>query len=79
MNVLKKPSVSVSNEEKMFKIIKTGFMQRRKTLVNALYNGKIISDKEKFEKILKQLNLDSRVRAEKLTLEDYVRITELIN
>ena len=78
LNVLKKPSVEVENEEMMFKIIKTSFMQRRKTLINALYNGKIISNKEEFEKVLKELNIDTRVRGEKLSLNQYAEITKKI-
>ena len=62
----------------MFKIIKTSFMQRRKTLINALYNGKIISNKEEFEKVLKELNIDTRVRGEKLSLNQYAEITKKI-
>lgn len=77
-NILKKPRIEVENEEKFFKVIKTSFMQKRKTLINSLVNGGIISSKEEAENILKSLNLDCKIRGEKLTLEDYKKLSEKI-
>ena len=62
----------------MFRIIKCAFMQRRKTLLNSLVNTKVFLNKEEGTKILKELNLDINIRAEKLTLEDYAKITNLV-
>ncbi len=75
LDVLKKPSVHTQNEELLFKIIKMAFMQKRKTLLNALTNGKLAS-KEEIEKMLTNLGFDLKVRGEKLSLEDYVKITD---
>lgn len=77
-NILNKPRIEVEDEEKFFKVIKASFMQKRKTLVNSLVNGKIIGSKEEAEKILKSLNIDSKIRGEKLTLEDYKNLSERI-
>ena len=59
----------------MFEIIKKAFMQRRKTLINALTNNKVFKDKEEGKKILNELNLAENVRPEKLTLQDFADIT----
>lgn len=77
-NILPKPRIEVGDEEKFFKVIKASFMQKRKTLVNALVNGNIISNKEEAEKIITSIGLDPKVRGEKLTLEDYKKLSELI-
>ncbi len=62
----------------MFKIIKNAFMQRRKTLVNALTNSKIFLNKEEGIKILKEIGLNENIRAEKLTLQNFADITNMI-
>ena len=62
----------------MFKIIKVAFMQRRKTLINALVNGHIIDNKEKLENILEKLNIDKNIRGEKLTLEQFAQLSDKI-
>lgn len=76
-NILKAPRVNVKNEEDFFKLIKQSFLMKRKTLVNALVDYK---DKEKQDiiNILKELDINERVRAEQLTLEQFVKIYEKI-
>lgn len=78
LNIRKEPVVEIQEENKMFKIIKSAFMQRRKTLINALTNAKIFQDKEQGIQILKQNNLEINVRPENLTIKDYADITKLI-
>lgn len=78
LNIRKKPDINVKSTKIMFRIIKCAFMQRRKTLLNALVNTKVFLNKEEGTKILKELNLDINIRAEKLTLEDYAKITNLV-
>lgn len=77
-DVLDKPSIDVEDEEKFFKIIKASFMQKRKTLANALVNGKIIDNKDDAEKLINEIGLDSKIRGEKLSLEDYKKLSEKI-
>ena len=74
----KEPPVEVKSRGVMFKIIKSAFMQRRKTLLNALTNTKVFMSKEEGIEILKELDLDENIRAEKLTLEDFAEITNKI-
>lgn len=78
LDVLKKQSVETQNEELMFKIIKTAFMQKRKTLLNGLTNSNLFGNKEEIEKMLAELNIDLKIRGEKLTLEEYAKITKYL-
>ena len=73
LNIRKEPAVEVKDEEKLFKIIKLAFMQRRKTLINGLTNGNMYT-KQEIEGILEKMGLDLRIRGEKLTLEQYAEI-----
>ena len=77
-NILEKPRIEVNDEEKFFKVIKASFMQKRKTLVNSLVNGGVISSKEEAEKILTSIGLDTKIRGEKLSLEDFKNLSEKI-
>ncbi len=79
LNILKKPRVTVKDEAKLFEVIKTAFMQKRKTLVNALANSSKFGTKEQIEKILQTLEIDNKIRPEKLTLEEFTQIAEAIN
>lgn len=77
LNVLQNPKVKVKNEKLFFRIIKSAFMQKRKTLLNSLSNSNIES-KEYLERMLNDLNIDLKIRGEKLTLEQYVQIADYI-
>ena len=78
LTLRKEPPVEVKSRGVMFRIIKSAFMQRRKTLLNALTNTKVFMSKEEGLRILKELHLDENVRAEKLTLQDFAEITNKI-
>jgi len=73
LEVLEKPSVVTQNEILLFSLIKLSFMQRRKTLVNALNNLDGFN-KQSLENMLTQLNIDTKIRGEKLTLEQFQQI-----
>ncbi len=78
LKIRKESLLQVENEELMFKIIKQAFMQRRKTLVNALSNLTIFNNKEEIIQLLKELNINEKVRGEGLTIEQYAKITNRI-
>ena len=78
MNLREKPAVDIENSKVMFMIIKSAFMQRRKTLLNALTNTKVFINKNEGMEILKKLNLDANIRAENLTLQDFANIANEI-
>lgn len=78
MILREEPAVKIENPKVMFMIIKSAFMQRRKTLLNALTNTKVFLSKNEGLEILKKLNLDENVRAENLTIEDFANIAKSI-
>ena len=78
LKLRKKPVVEVTNKDKFFNIIKSGFLQRRKTLINALLNAGIIESKIKGVELLEKINLPENVRAENLTIEDFASICNII-
>ncbi len=77
LKLRKSPAVDVKNKKVFFNIIKSAFMQRRKTLLNGLVNTGVFKNKEEGLEILKTLNLKEDVRAENLTIEDFWRIYKL--
>ncbi len=79
MNLRKTPAVEIENPKIMFMIIKSAFMQRRKTLLNALTNSKVFINKEEGTQVLNKLNLDINIRAESLSIQDFANIAKLIS
>ena len=78
LELRKKPVIEVTDEVKFFTLIKASFMQRRKTLLNAISNSTLNISKEKIEQILKDLNIDTKVRGETLTIEQFAEIAKKI-
>ncbi|MFR5875584.1 MAG: 16S rRNA (adenine(1518)-N(6)/adenine(1519)-N(6))-dimethyltransferase RsmA [Eubacterium sp.] len=72
-----RPEFNVSDEKKFFAVVKAAFAQRRKTLVNSLSNSLGLS-KNKITYALESLGLDSNIRAEKLEMEDFVNLSDLL-
>lgn len=62
-------------EQKLFSLIKNAFRMRRKTLNN---NFKDIYSKETIDKIYNEMNLDKNIRAEQLSLNDYIEMCKVI-
>lgn len=73
----KEPEYIVKNEKQFFSLVKAAFSQRRKTLVNCLSNtlGKSKTD---ITNALNELGLDNNIRAEKLEMEDFVNLADLL-
>lgn len=78
LEVRQNPKIEVEDEKLLFNIIQKSFMQRRKTLSNALINNKILDSKEKVEKMIKTLEIPSNVRGENLTLEEFGKIANYV-
>ena len=72
-----KPVYSVESEKDFFNLIRAAFAQRRKTLVNSV-SSTLGIPKKKLETALYELGLDNSVRAEKLTMEDFVKLNEYL-
>ena len=78
LNIRKEPIVTPKDKEKMFKIIKYAFMQKRKTLLNSLTNNGVFENKQKGIEILNSLGIKENVRPEELTLEQFEKISEIL-
>jgi len=79
LEILDTPKVKAENEELMFKIIKFAFAQRRKTLVNSLFNmGGLELSKEKLVDALQSIGLNEKIRGEALSLEEYAMLSDII-
>ncbi len=79
LDLYEEPPVKVSDPAFMFKIIKASFMQRRKTLQNALQNNPDTKiSREKTSGALEKMGLDPMIRGEALTLEQFAALTDLL-
>lgn len=65
---------TVDNEEKLYKIIKDSFTHKRKNLRNNLTNY----DQNRIKEILKKYNKDLTARAESLSIEEFIDISNNI-
>lgn len=65
-------------KKKFFKMIKQSFSMKRKTLANNLQNWYLGVDKKQVESIIENLNLDKKIRAERLSLDDFINLFETI-
>ncbi len=77
LKLRKEPYVKVISEKVFFNIIKSSFMQRRKTLLNALVNSGVFKDKEEGIDFLKKANLSENIRAENLKIEEFALLCNL--
>lgn len=76
MKVRETPLLELSDYKFFRKTIKSAFSQRRKTLKNCLLSNGF--DKEKITDALKELNTDENVRGEKLSIEQFGKLSELL-
>ena len=71
--------VQVLDERKMFAIIRASFNQRRKTLVNGLNNAaQLPYSKDQITEALEEMGLPANVRGEALTLEQFAKLSNLL-
>lgn len=64
------------DEDYLFKFIRSGFTKRRKNIMNSLSRGFVNVSKEELKEILSSLELSGNLRAENLSLQDYINITK---
>lgn len=77
LDIGENPTVSVKDEETFFKVVKGAFSQRRKTLVNCL-SGFFSVSKAQVTEILESCNIKSTARAEELSMDDFVRLSDAV-
>lgn len=64
------------DQDKFFKVVKAGFSKRRKTIINALSSYGFNIEKETIRESLEQSNINPEERAEKLSVEDFIKISK---
>ncbi len=71
----KAPPVQVNDEDTLFRVIRGAFAQRRKTLANSLRTE---FPKEIIPEAIEKAGLPSDIRGERLTLEDFARLSDIL-
>lgn len=66
------------DRKKLFKVVRAGFSKRRKTILNALSSYGFDIEKDEIRVILEKIDISPRERAERLSLEDFIKITEAL-
>ena len=74
LTIRKEPPVTVADEGVMFRLIRAGFNQRRKTLHNAL--SAVVSDRERLATMFEEAGVAPTLRAEQLTLADFAALAD---
>ena len=77
LNVAEKPRVDVKDEKLFFRMVKSAFGQRRKTISNSITSGLSIS-KDAFKTACENAEISPTARAEALTLEELARLANAI-
>ena len=69
------------NEKLFYKIVRQSFVGRRKTMVNCLTknNGELSITKEWLVRALNEMCLNDNIRSEKVSIEEYVHLSDMIN
>lgn len=71
------PPVQAANEQLMFRLIRAGFGQRRKTLMNAL--SAAVPDKDALRAALAAAGVSPTARAEEITLAGFAAVTNALD
>ena len=74
---LRAPARLPKDEQTLFRVIKAAFAQRRKTVLNSL-SSSLPLDKSAVSAILSAAGVEPTARAERLTLDDFIRIADAI-
>lgn len=77
LTVRKEPPVKTDDESFFFKVVKAAFSQRRKTAENSISSGLNIPKSEVAD-ALEKAGLEKTVRAEKITMEDFEKLSNLL-
>ena len=78
LDVKEKTPEQVRDEKFFFRLVRAGFSQRRKTLVNPVSSGLGVS-KETVREALEELNIKPTVRAEELTMEQFILLSNRLS
>ena len=68
-----------AHEALMFKLVRAGFNQRRKTIMNSLTSGDVEISKDELREVLGKLSIPENARAENLSIDDFSSIAKELN
>lgn len=77
LDIRENPPVSVNDEKLFFRLIKSAFSQRRKTVFNSI-SSTLGIDKMRLGEILDECGIERTARAEKLSLQNFADIANRI-
>lgn len=78
MDIGRRYTLSENEERLLFRLIRSGFSQRRKQLANPL-SGELHRSKEELSALFAELGIKPAARAEELSLDDYVKLARKID
>ena len=70
--------LKAENEAILYQVIKSAFSVRRKTLKNALSGSDLFKDSQMVVKILETVGIDPIRRAETLTVDEFVKLSNAV-
>ncbi|WP_026665391.1 16S rRNA (adenine(1518)-N(6)/adenine(1519)-N(6))-dimethyltransferase RsmA [Butyrivibrio sp. FC2001] len=74
----KNPPVETKDSKFLFSVIRAAFSQRRKTLANGVTNGNLGISREQVVSALEKLSINPSIRGEKLSLQEFADISNLL-
>lgn len=66
------------NRDVFFKLVRSAFNKRRKTLLNSLSSGELGLEKKVIKDTLEKANIPANIRAENLNIEDFIKISKTL-
>lgn len=75
LSMREEPAVKVNDQERLFKIIRASFNQRRKTLRNSL---KEVVKRETLDLFFQQYKIKENIRPERLSLEHFAGLANMV-
>jgi len=67
------------NRDVFFKVVRSAFNKRRKTLLNSLSSGELGLEKKVIKDTLEKANIPANIRAENLNIEDFIKISKTLS
>ena len=75
LKVRERPPVEVDDQDIFFRVVRSSFAQRRKTLLNNLMNGLFLkTQKDEVIQMLADIGIDPTRRGETLSIEEFSRL-----
>jgi 16S rRNA (adenine1518-N6/adenine1519-N6)-dimethyltransferase len=77
LEMLSEPRISPDEEKAFFRVVKAGFVAKRKKLRSSIASGLHLS-KPEAEELLVKASISPESRAQDLSMEDWIRLTKVV-